>query len=118
MTKIGGDFYEDYNKKLSLINFINGKVPPFFMYGDSDFCISPSKILLLHKELRKNNVKSIRHLLTGDSDDDDGFDTECAINYMVNCLNQKFFRYDKIKLLIKNVNINIYNLLLINLYSY
>ena len=87
---IFNDSEKEYDK-INPINYINGNEPPFlFMHGDSDICVSPSQTLLLHNQLRKNNVKSIRYSLTGDGHGDGGFDTECAINVMVDFLNQIF----------------------------
>ncbi len=88
---IFNDKDKEYDK-INPINFINGKEPPFlFMHGDSDICVSPSQTLLLHNELKKHNVKSIRYSLIGDGHGEGGFDTECAINVMVDFLNQIFY---------------------------
>ena len=78
-------------ERMNPINFISGKEPPFlFMHVDCDLCVSPSQTLLLHNQLIKNNIKSIRYSLIGDGHGEGGFDTECAINVMVHFLNQIF----------------------------
>ena len=74
------------------MNFIKGNEPPFLiMHGDCDLCVSPSQTLLLHNELIKKNIKSVRYSLKGDGHGEGGFNTESAIKIMVDFLNNIFY---------------------------
>ncbi len=80
--------YENINP----MNFIKGNEPPFLiMHGDCDLCVSPSQTLLLHNELIKKNIKSVRYSLKGDGHGEGGFNTESAIKIMVDFLNNIFY---------------------------
>ncbi len=67
------------------LSYIDGSEPPFLMFhGDRDLAVSPSQTVILHKALLAAGVESERYSLTGANHGRGGFDSQPALDVIVN----------------------------------
>ncbi|WP_053228474.1 alpha/beta hydrolase family protein [Spirochaeta cellobiosiphila] len=74
-------------KNANPLSYIDGGEPPFlFLHGDKDLAVSPSQTVILHNALLAAGVASTRYSLKGATHGRGGFDSQPALDVMVEFL--------------------------------